>query len=158
MRAVYRVLAWLVAVEVLVQAAAITWAVFGLGQWIQGGGVLDKSVMESEVQAFPAETGFMVHGLNGQMVVPVLALLLLVVSFFATVPRGVALAGGVVGLVAVQVALGMLGHGLPWLGLLHGANALALVAVAVVAARRAGARAVVASPRTAGRHTAGTPI
>ena len=40
MRTVYRVLAWLVAAEVLVQAAAITWAVFGLGQWIQGGGVL----------------------------------------------------------------------------------------------------------------------
>lgn len=159
MRTVYRVLAWLVAVEVLVQAAAITWAIFGLGQWIQGGGVLDKSVMESEVQAFPAETGFMVHGLNGQMVVPVLALLLLVVSFFAGVPRGVALAGGVVGLVAVQVGLGLLGHGLPWLGLLHGANALALVAVAVVAARRAaGAPAAGEPPVTLGRHSAGTPV
>ena len=106
MRTVYRVLAWIVAVEVLLQAAAITYAVFGLGKWIQEGGVLDKSVMESEVTAFPEEVGFMVHGLNGQMIVPVVALLLLIVSFFAKVPRGVVLAGTVVGLVALQVLLG----------------------------------------------------
>ena len=71
MRTVYRVLAWIVAVEVLVQAAAISYAIFGLGKWIQDGGVLDKSVMESQVSAFPEEVGFMVHGLNGMMVVPV---------------------------------------------------------------------------------------
>jgi hypothetical protein len=137
MRTVYRVLAWIVAVEVLVQAAAISYAIFGLGKWIQDGGVLDKSVMESQVSAFPEEVGFMVHGLNGMMVVPVAAVLLLIVSFFAKVPRGVALAGGVVGLTALQVLLGMFGHGIPALGLLHGVNALALFTVAVIAARRA---------------------
>ena len=120
MRTVYRVMAWLIAVEVLVQAAAITWAVFGLGKWVQDGGVLDKSVMESQASAFPQDTGFAVHGINGEMVVPALALVLLVVSFFARVPRGVALAGGVVGLVALQVVLGMLGHGVPGLGLKRG--------------------------------------
>jgi hypothetical protein len=157
MRTVYRVLAWLVAVEVLVQAAAISWALFGLGKWIEGGGVLDKSVMESEVSAFPQETGFMVHGINGEMVVPALALLLLVVAFFAKVPRGVALAGGVVGLVALQVVLGMLGHGIPGLGLLHGANALALFAVAVVAARRS-ADGPLADALPTGRHGAASTI
>jgi hypothetical protein len=157
MRVAYRVLAWLVAAEVLIQAAAITYAVFGLGQWIQNGGVLDKSVMESEVSAFPQEVGFAVHGINGEMVVPLLALLLLVVSFFAKLPRGVALAGGVVGLTALQIVLGMLGHGVPGLGILHGANALLLFAVAVVAAR-------IADPGIAdleaptGRHGAATPI
>jgi hypothetical protein len=157
MRTVYRVLAWLMAVEVLVQAAAIAWAVFGLGKWIQAGGVLDKSVMESEVSAFPQETGFMVHGINGEMVVPALALLLLVVAFFAKVPRGAALAGGVVGLVALQVVLGMLGHGVPGLGLLHGANALALFAVAVVAARRS-AGAATGDALPTGRHGAVSTI
>jgi hypothetical protein len=157
MRTVYRVLAWLMAAEVLIQAAAITWAVFGLGKWIEGGGVLDKSVMESEVSAFPQETGFMVHGINGEMVVPALALLLLVVAFFAQVPRGVALAGGVVGLVALQVVLGMLGHGIPGLGLLHGANALALFAVAVVAARRS-ADGPLADALPTGRHGAASTI
>ena len=43
MRATYRVLAYLLALEVVVQAAAIAWAVFGLTAWIEGGGVLDKA-------------------------------------------------------------------------------------------------------------------
>jgi hypothetical protein len=158
MRTAYRVLAWLMAAEVLVQGAAISWAVFGLGRWIQGGGVLDKSVMESEASAFPEETGFMVHGINGQMVVPVLALALLVVAFFARLPRGVALAGGVVGLVALQVILGMLGHGVPFLGVLHGANALLLFAVAVVAAQRASLAVGPAGVPATGRHDAASAI
>ena len=137
MRTAYRVLAWIVAVEVLLQAAAISYAIFGFGKWIEQGGVMDKSVLESQASVFPEEVGFMVHGLNGMMVVPVVALLFLVVSFFAKVPRGVALAGTVAGLVVLQVLLGMFGHGIPGLGLLHGANALALFAAAVVAARRA---------------------
>ena len=136
MRTAYRVLAWLIAVEVVVQAAAISWAIFGLGKWVEGGGVLDKSVLESDASAFPEDLGFAVHGINGQMVIPVLALALLVVSFFAKLPRGVALAGGVVGLVALQVLLGML-HA-PALGLLHGANALLLFGLAVTAGMKAG--------------------
>lgn len=153
MRTVYRILAWILAVEVLIQAAAISYAIFGFGKWIQEGGVLDKSVMESQASVFPEEVGFMVHGLNGMMLVPLLAVLLLLVSFFAKVPGGVALAGGVVGLVALQVLLGMFGHGIPGLGLLHGANALALFTVAVITARRAtlpvGPAGVPAAP---GRH------
>jgi Family of unknown function (DUF6220) len=158
MRTVYRVLGWLLAIEVLVQAASVTYAVFGLGRWIQNGGVLDKSVMESDVSAFPQEVGFVVHGMNGEMVIPVLALLMLVVAFFAKVPRGVALAGGVVGLVALQVVLGMLSEGLPGLGILHGANALLLFAVAVLAARAAGAPTAGDVGIPGGRHGAATPI
>jgi hypothetical protein len=41
MRTTYRVLAYLVALEVAVQAAAIAFAVFGLGLWIEDGGTLD---------------------------------------------------------------------------------------------------------------------
>jgi hypothetical protein len=148
MRTTYRVLAWIVAVEVLLQAAAISYAIFGFGKWIQEGGVLDKSALESQQSLFPEEVGFMVHGLNGMMIVPLVALLLLIVSFFAKVPRGVALAGVVVVLVAAQVLLGMFGHGIPGLGLLHGVNALALFSAAVVAARQA---------RLAGRPTADIP-
>jgi Family of unknown function (DUF6220) len=159
MRMAYRVLAWLIAVEVLVQAAAISWAVFGLGKWIEGGGVMDKSVMESQSFAFPEEVGFAVHGINGQMIIPALALLLLVVAFFAKLPRGVALAGTVAALVVVQVLLGMLGHGVAALGILHGVVALALFAVAAMAAHRVGrpvGPAGVAAP--VGRHGAATSI
>jgi hypothetical protein len=157
MRTAYRVLAWLVAAEVLVQGAAIAWAIFGLGKWVEGGGVLDKAVMESQATAFPEELGFAVHGINGQMVVPVLALVLLVVAFFAKLPRGVALAGAVLGLVVLQVLLGMLGHGLPALGLLHGATAVVLFAVAVIAARAASQPVGPAGvPADTGRHGAAT--
>ena len=48
MRMVYRVLAYLIAGEVVVQAGAIAFAFFGLGAWIDGGGVLDKAAMESD--------------------------------------------------------------------------------------------------------------
>ena len=76
MRATYRVLAYLLALEVVVQAAAIAWAVFGLSTWIENGGVLDKAGMESDTTAFDGVAGFMIHGLNGQMIVPVIGLLL----------------------------------------------------------------------------------
>lgn len=141
MRATYRVLAYLVALGVVVQAAAIAFAYFGLGKWIEDGGVLDKATMESEGSGFTGVVGFMIHGINGEMVVPALALVLLIVSFFARVPRGVLWAGIVVLLVVLQVALGLLSFAVVGLGVLHGANALVLFAVAVIAARRASAPA-----------------
>lgn len=144
MRTAYRILAYLMALEVVVQAGAIAFAMFGLGQWIQQGGVLDKAAMESEGDPpFAGVYGFMVHGLNGQMVVPLIAILLLVVAFFVKVPRAVAYAGVVVGCVALQVVLGLLAHSVPALGILHGALALVLLVVAIMAGRlvaAAGAR------------------
>jgi hypothetical protein len=136
MKSAYRVLAYLMALEVLVQAGAIAYALFGLGAWIQGGGVLDKAAMESETTEFPGVSGFMVHGINGQMIVPVIAVLLLVVAFFAKVRGGVALAGMVLGGVVVQVALGILGHSLPLLGWVHGILAIFIFAAALAATRR----------------------
>ena len=69
MQTTYRVLAWILALEVVVQAAAIAWALFGLSAWIQGGGVLDQASMESGVE-FDGVVGFMVHGMNGTIIVP----------------------------------------------------------------------------------------
>ncbi|WP_224403859.1 DUF6220 domain-containing protein [Pseudonocardia sp. ICBG1034] len=151
-RTAYRVIAHLVALEVLIQAAAIAYAVFGLGTWIEGGGVLDKAGMESETTDFTGVGGFALHGINGQIVVPVLALALLVVAFFARVPGGVRWAGIVVGLVALQVLLGILGHSVTGLGALHGLCALALFACAVFAGQRAGSRSGAAA--TAGERVA----
>lgn len=135
MRTVYRVLAYLVAVEVVIQAAAVAYAIFGEGRFVEGGGVVDKALMESDTIPFPEVVGFIVHGINGQMVIPVLAVLLLIASFFAKLPKGVMWAGIVVVTVALQVTLGLLAHGLPALGMLHGINALIVFSTAVVAAR-----------------------
>jgi hypothetical protein len=154
MKSVYRVLAYLVALEVVIQAAAIAFAIAGLGKWISEGGVLDAAAMESESTQFTGIAGFMVHGINGQMIVPLIALLLLISSFFAKIPGGVLWAGLVLLTVVVQVLLGMFGHGTPVLGMLHGAVALVLFTFAVIAARKA--EAVVGGlERTPARGTAG---
>jgi hypothetical protein len=137
MRTAYRVLAFVIAAEVAIQAAAIAYALFGLGVWIQGGGVLDKATMESEASTFTGDGGFALHGINGEMVIPVLVIVFLVLSFFAKVPRGVMWAGITVGLVILQVVLGLLGNVVPFLGALHGINALLIFGVAVMAAMAA---------------------
>ena len=48
MRTAYKVLAYLVAAEVAVQAMVMVWVIAGLGKWVDGGGVFDKAVIESE--------------------------------------------------------------------------------------------------------------
>lgn len=140
MRKTYRILAWIVAAEVVVQAIAIAWFVAGLGHWVTGGGVLDSAAVESDEIAFTELYGLIVHGINGGIVVPVVALALLVVSFFAKLPGGIKWAAAVLVLAIVQGQLGYLGHDLPAAGALHGLNALALFWVSVIAARRAPAR------------------
>jgi hypothetical protein len=144
MKSVYRFLAYAVAVEVVVQAMAMVYGIAGLGKWIEDGGVFDKSVMESESSPFPEVVGLMIHGINGMMVIPLLALALLIVSFFTRIPGAARWAGLVLLLVVLQITLGLVGHGIPAVGALHGMNALVLFSVAVVAARRE--RAVAASP------------
>lgn len=137
MRTAYRVIAYLIALDVLVQAAAIAYAVFGLSAWIEGGGVLDKAAMESETIEFTGVGGFPLHALNGTFLFPLLALALVVVALFARVHGGLKWAGIVFGLVVLQVLLGMFARDLAGLGALHGLNALALFTVALVAARSA---------------------
>ena len=136
MRSAYRVLAILVAALVVVQAAAIAYAVAGLGKWVNDGNTFDKAAFESDDTSFDGIVGFMIHGMNGMMLIPLVALILLIVSFFAKIPGGVGRAALVLGLVILQVALGLFGHEIPALGGLHGLNALILFSAAVMAAVR----------------------
>jgi hypothetical protein len=134
MRTVYRVLAFLVALEVAVQAMFIVYGDAGLGLWVEDGGVVDKATFENAFESgqapFAEFKAFVFHGMNGMMVIPALALLLVVASFFAKVPRGVVFALAVLGLVVLQVTLGLLGHSVAVLGALHGIYALALFSTA----------------------------
>lgn len=136
MKNVYRVLAYAIAALVAFQAAVIAYALSGLGHWVQDGGTLDKAAIESGVE-FPGVIGFMLHGLTGMFVIPLLALLLVIMSFFAKIPGGVTWALIVFGVVVVQVALGIFSRSLaPELSILHGINALILFGVAVTAGMR----------------------
>jgi hypothetical protein len=139
MRTAYRVLAWLVAIEVVVQAAMIAYAMFGESKFVDGNGVIDKALVESGTADFEGVIGFPIHAINGTFLVPLIGLVLLIVAFFAKIERGVALAGATFGLIVLQVLLGTFGQGLPFLGLLHGLNALLIFGAAVAAARAASA-------------------
>jgi heme A synthase len=149
MRGVYRGLALAIAALVALQAAFMAYAISGLAKWIQeDGGVLDASVFaEGSTVKVGGEAGFMLHGMSGTLVIPLVALILVIVSFFAKVPGGTKWALIVFGVVVVQYALAFLARmaSLPVLGALHGLNALILFGVAVTAAMRlrpAGRRAV----------------
>ena len=141
MRAVYRVFAFVVAAEVAIQAALVVWGDAGLGLYVDQVGVVDKSTFESAFEGgplpFPEFLGLLLHGLNGLIIIPACALLLLLSSFFAKVPRGIVLALAVLGLVVLQASLGLGGHAVSFLGALHGINALALFSVPMWAGLRA---------------------
>ncbi len=131
----YRILAYSIAALVVVQASVMVWAIAGLGTWVEDGGVLDAAAFESSETLFPEEAGFMLHGMNGMMVIPSVALVLFIFSLFTKKRRAIGWAGLVLGLVAVQITLGLMGHEVAALGALHGINALALFTCAIVAAR-----------------------
>jgi hypothetical protein len=137
MRSAYKYLAYAIDVLILVQAAAIAWAIFGEGKFIDDGGTVNKALQDSDTLPFPEVVGFIVHGINGEVLIPLVGLVLLIVSFFAKVPEGPKWAGMVLGGIVVQVLLGVLAGGLPFLGALHGINALLLFWLAYRTARQA---------------------
>ena len=134
MKMVYRVLALLIALGVMLQAASVAFGMFGMLKWVEEGGTLDKST--ELTPALGGFVGFNWHATSGIMVIPVIALLFLISSFFAKVPGGIKWALIVFGVTVVQVALGLFSHAIAGLGWLHGINALILFGVAVSAAMR----------------------
>ena len=153
MRSTYRGLAYLLAALVLVQAAAIAYALAGMGYWVyEEGGVVDKALIDSDDASFQGVGGFMVHGMNGMMVIPLVVLVLLVVSFFTKLPGATKNALILLGLVVVQVVLGIASHSLPYAIILHAINAFAIFSFAAMVGirlRNAGAPETLSAPATA---------
>jgi len=129
MKATYRVLAMLVAAGVVLQAMFIALGWFTAIKDMDGGLVIDKN--------YEGNIGHTLHGQIGMMVIPLLAIALLIVSFFAHLAGGVKWAAIVLGLVALQITLAFLSFGVPAIGALHGLNAFALLGAAAIAGRRA---------------------
>jgi len=136
MRRAYHVIAYVIAAEVVVQAMMIATGVAGLSHWIDDGATVNKHVLDKD-PSFTGSWGFAVHAINGQMLIPLLAIVLLVISFFAKVAGGTRWALYILGLIIVQVVLGVSQGDVPYLGLLHGANAFAILVTAILTARRA---------------------
>ncbi len=133
----YRALAYLVCLLVGVQAATHAWSSAGIGKYVADGGVIDKSAMQPGGVDFPEVAGFIIHGINGMMLIPAVGVVLLVVGLIARFGGAVRWAAIVLVLIAVQVTLGMFGHGLTLLALLHGLNAVILFGAALLAGQRA---------------------
>jgi hypothetical protein len=138
MRSVYKFLAYAIPVLVAVQAAAIAFAFFGLSKWIDGGGTMDKAAMESGNTSFTGVAGFMVHGMNGEILIPLVAIVLLIVSFFAKIPGGSKWAALILLDVVVQIVFAFTAFGAPIVGMFHGLNALLLAWLGWTAAKRIG--------------------
>lgn len=135
MRSAYRLLAGLIALLVVVQAAAIAYGAFAIDK------VIDKAKDHGDTVRRVSSTldggaGFGLHGVLGTMAIPLVTVALFVVAFIAHVPDGKKWAGFVLLDVAVQLTLGFVAHSVPALGWLHGLNALVLFALAGYAARR----------------------
>ncbi len=133
MKQVYRALAGLIALGVVVQAASVATAWFMTINEIDDGLVIDED--------WDGNAAHMLHGIVGMTVIPALALILFIVAFFAKVPGGVKWAGFVLLAVVVQVALAIFAFSLPAVGALHGINAFVVGGLAGAAAARAKAPA-----------------
>lgn len=157
MRTTYRVLAYVICGLVAVQAAMHAWASAGINAYIIGGGVID--VTSDAPPPVPEFAGIIIHAMNGMYVIPLVALVLLIVSFFTKVRRAVLFGAIVLALVVLQVTLGLFGHDITFLALLHGINALLLFGTAFYAATVVARRPkdVTADPMAVGVG-AGTPV
>lgn len=132
MNKVYRVLAYAVASMVVIQAGAIGYGAWAQQNWIDEGNTLDNAALESGA---PGTAALTFHSFFGGAVL-LAAIALLVISFFAKIERGVRWAVIVLVATVVQIALGVLSHFTAVIGALHGAAAMALFGVALMAAMR----------------------
>ena len=127
MRRVYQIVCHLIAACVVIQAAMIAWSTFTILNVTGDGAALSED---------NAPVGFLVHSVVGQMVIPLLALILLVVALIGKV--GISWSVWLLVAVLVQVFLGYSSFELPGLGLIHGINAFVVLGLAETGARAVG--------------------
>jgi len=131
MRTTYRVLAYVIAAGVALQAASVAMAFFNILVEVDDGGIITADY------DYEGNLGIMVHRVGGLGVIPLAAIALLIVSFFTNAAGAVRWAGALFGLVVLQIAFVFAAFGgAPSVGALHGLNALALFLAALWAGRR----------------------
>lgn len=118
----------LIATGVVVQAAAIAFALFDIEHKTDNGEFYTKD---------SSNAGVAVHHVVGEMILPVLCLAFLIVAFFAAIPGGVKWAGITFGLLVLEIGLAFGGHAVPLVGVLHAVNAFAIAATASLGLRAA---------------------
>jgi len=138
MKATYRVLALAVPALVLVQAAAIAAGTFAI--------LHDADKGHSFTKASAENAGQVVHSF-GALVIAAVALVLLIVSFFAKIDAGVKWAALIFLDVIVQFGVAIASFSAPVVGIVHGVNAFVMFGLGMMAATNA-RRSMVAAPVT----------
>jgi hypothetical protein len=135
MKSAYRVLAGLTCLLVLLQAAAIAFGTFGIINFVEDGNDYTKAIGE-ERAAEAGGIGQNIHSF-GAMAIALVAIVLLIVSFFAKIDGGVKWAGIVFAAVLLQWVFAIIAFSAPVVGLLHGLNAFVIFGTAMTAMQRA---------------------
>ncbi len=139
MRATYKILGHTISGLVVVQAAAIAMWVFGFWSWIDegDGNTVTPQLAEDRLEGVTGSAGILIHSI-GANVIALLAIVLLIISFFAKVPGGVKWAGYMFLAVLVQWIVGIASFEIPGVGFLHGANAILIAWLGWRVAKQAG--------------------
>lgn len=131
MRSTYRVLAYVIAAGVALQASSVALAFFTILLEVDDGAIVTADY------DYEGNLGILVHRVGGLGIIPLAAIALLIVSFFTKAPGAVRWAVAVFGLVVLQITFVFVAFsGAPSAGALHGLNALALLLAAIWAGRR----------------------
>jgi hypothetical protein len=130
MTSAYRALAHTIGGFVMLQAAFIAYAMFGLRHDVNDGATVTKS--------YDGNVGWKLHEIFGTAVIPLLAVALLVVAVLIKRSDAIRLAAAIAGMVILQVIFGMVGDKSPLIGAVHGLLALAIMGAAVTAGTRVG--------------------
>jgi hypothetical protein len=134
MKATYRVIAILIALLVLVQAAGIAFGTFGILKFVEDGKDYTKSIAEDRTAT--GALGQNIHSF-GAIAIALLAIILLIVSFFSKIEGGVKWASIVFLVVLLQWVFAIVAFGAPVVGALHGINAFVVFGMAMMAAQNA---------------------
>ena len=135
MKSAYKYLALAIALDVLLQAASIAYAVSGLASYVDDGHQVAEGTLADA--HFTGVGGYALHATNGMVVIPLLAIALLVVALLSRIPGAARQAGILLVMVVVQVVLGGAAGAVPILGALHGVLALAVFGFATMIGVRA---------------------
>ena len=135
MKSAYKYLALAIALDVLLQAASIAYAVSGLASYVDDGHQVAEGTLADA--HFTGVGGYALHATNGMVVIPLLAIALLVVALLSRIPGAARQAGILLVMVVVQVGLGGAAGAVPILGALHGVLALAVFGFAAMIGVRA---------------------
>lgn len=135
MKSAYKYLALAIALDVLLQAASIAYAVSGLASYVDDGHQVAEGTLADA--HFTGVGGYALHATNGMVVIPLLAIALLVVALLSRIPGAARQAGILLVMVVVQVGLGGAAGAVPILGALHGVLALAVFGFATIIGVRA---------------------